>query len=325
MSGEFDLIARCFAPLAGPEGLDLKDDAALFRPPEGEDIVITADANVAGVHFLEGEQADVIARRLLRTNLSDIAAKGARPLGYLLTLALPPSIDVAWLDRFAAGLAADQARYGVRLFGGDTVSTAGPVVASITALGAVASGRMIRRAGAAPGDAVFVTGTIGDAGLGLAVAEGRAAAGLTPAERQFLETRFKLPEPPVGFGAALGAAGLASAAADVSDGLVADAGHIAVASGVRIEIESAAAPCSPAALASGVDRAVLLTSGDDYEIVFTAHPGHAEALAELGALHGVRVTRIGAVSSCAGGQPSAVLLDSAGAETVLEKAGYTHR
>jgi thiamine-monophosphate kinase len=185
---EFGLIARCFAPLAGPAGLGLLDDAALLAPPPGRELVISADALVAGVHFLPDDPADLIARKLLRANLSDLAAKGAVPLGYLLTVAAPRATPEAWFSAFAAGLALDQAEYGVTLLGGDTTSTPGPVCLSLTILGHVAPGAMVRRSGARAGDGIWVTGTIGDAALGLAVA--RAGAG-----DAFLLDRYRLPRP----------------------------------------------------------------------------------------------------------------------------------
>lgn len=323
MAGEFDLIARYFAPLAGPEGLGLKDDAALLTPPEGEDLVLTADANVVGVHILPDAPADIVARRLLRTNLSDLAAKGARPLGYLLTLALPADIDAAWVEAFAAGLARDQADYGLNLFGGDTVSTPGPVVASITAFGAVASGRMLRREGAAPGDALFVTGSIGDGAFGLEAASG-GLTDLTAEHRAFLADRYLLPRPPVAFGQALAASGLATAAADVSDGLIADAGHVAEASGVAIDVAAAATPFSPAAqavLAAAPARlAEALTGGDDYEIVFAAPPDAEAALRRLAEEADTVVTRIGDVRKGAGVRALAV----DGAELPLDRRGFEH-
>lgn len=327
-AGEFDLIARYFAPLAGPEGLGLKDDAAVLTPPPGQDLVLTADANVAGVHFLPDEAPDIVARRLLRTNLSDLAAKGARPMGYLLTIALPAETDEAWVAGFAEGLGRDQAAYGVALFGGDTVSTTGPVVASITALGQVPTGAMLRRAGARPGDAVFVTGAIGDGVFGLDAAQGRldALGALDAGAVAYLADRYRLPRPPVAFGPALAASGLATAAADVSDGLAADAGHIARASGVVIEIEAAMTPLSEAGAALvALDAGRLaqaLTGGDDYQILFTAPADAAPRLSALAAAENIRVTRIGRVLAGAG---TVRVVSDDGASLALARAGYVHR
>ena len=143
LAGEFDLIAQCFAPLAGPEGLGLKDDAALFHPNPGTELVYTVDAVAAGVHFLPEEAPELIAKRLVRVNISDLAAKGAKPRGYLLTIALPHDLDIAWVQAFAKGLGEDQEAYGFQLFGGDTISTPGPLFMSLTAIGEVGQARMI--------------------------------------------------------------------------------------------------------------------------------------------------------------------------------------
>jgi len=326
LNGEFDLIARHFAPLAGPEGLGLLDDAAQLAPPLGHDLILTTDANVQGVHFLTDESPDFVARRLLRTNLSDLAAKGARPLGYLLTLALPPEADEAWIAGFAAGLAADQAVYDVALFGGDTVSTSGPLVASIAAVGVAPAGRMLRRSGAKDGDALYVTGTVGDGGFGLDVAQGRLA-GLSAAHAAYLESRYRLPEPRVAFGLKLGRSGVATAAADVSDGLVADAGHIAKASGLAAAIEARATPLSAAAaavLAAAPERlADAMSAGDDYEIVFTAPPEATGVVRALAAETGLPVARIGRVHAGPAGQVAVIGRD--GEPLQLGRLGYAHR
>src|SRR6201996_4060674 len=171
--GEDDLIARYFAPLAGPAGLGLKDDAALLTPPSDRDLVLTTDALVAGVHFPADDPPGTIARKALRVNLSDLAAKGARPLGFLLTLALPSDWRDEWLAAFAGGLCADVLAFKCPLIGGDTVATPGPLTLSVTAVGAVAQGRMPRRTGVRPGDRLYVTGTIGDAAIGLKMRLGR--------------------------------------------------------------------------------------------------------------------------------------------------------
>src|ERR1700761_5228151 len=196
-SGEDSLIARYFKPLAtDPGALGLTDDAALLRA-SGEDIVVTTDALVEEVHFLADDPPDTIAQKALRVNLSDLAAKGASPAGFVLTLALR-SVDENWLAAFARGLGADIAAYNCPLLGGDTVSTPGPLMVSITAFGRVPEGRMIQRSGAKPGDHVVVTGTIGDAALGLDILKkGRAATALAgdAASREMLVGRYRVPEP----------------------------------------------------------------------------------------------------------------------------------
>src|ERR1700676_3018205 len=180
--GEFGRLGRFFAPLTGPGGLGLKDDAALVDCTPGHRLVVTVDALVEGVHYLSDDPAALIARRLLRVNLSDLAAMGARPLHYLLATALPATLGDDWVARFAEGLAEDQNRFGVQLLGGDSVSTSGPAVLSLTALGEVRIGAEIRRSGARPGDRIWVSGTIGDAFLGLRVLRG-AYPNLAPADR----------------------------------------------------------------------------------------------------------------------------------------------
>lgn len=287
--GEFSLIARHFAPLAGEGALGLTDDAALLTPPPGRDLVLSADAMVAGVHFLPGDPADLVARKLLRVNLSDLAAKGAVPLGYLLTLSAPRETPDSWFAAFAAGLAEDQRAFGVALLGGDTTSTSGPVSLSLTIIGHVAPGAMVRRDGARPGDGVWVTGTIGDGALGLAAAQGRLSD-----PSGFLLDRYRLPRPRVG----LAIAGVASAGMDVSDGLVQDLGHICRASGVAAAIEAERVPLSEAARAAGPDwLETCLTSGDDYELLLAAPPEREGALRAEAARAGVPVTRIGVLST----------------------------
>src|SRR5882672_4261700 len=188
--GEFERIRRFFAPLAGPGGLGLLDDAAIVDCKAGHQLVVTVDAIVAGVHYLPDDPPDLVARKLLRVNLSDLAAMGARPRHYLLTTALPAALDDAWLARFAEGLAEDQRHYGIDLLGGDSVATQGPAVLSLTAIGEVAAGAEIRRSGASPGDRIWVSGTIGDAFLGLRVLRGGYPT-LAPADHAALVARFQ--------------------------------------------------------------------------------------------------------------------------------------
>ena len=227
LPAEFSLIARHFRPLAGPGALDLSDDAALLTPPSGRQLVLTTDAMVAGVHFLPDDPPDLVGRKLLRVNLSDLAAKGAVPLNYLMTVSVPKDTPEAWYAGFAAGLARDQATYGVTLLGGDTTSTPGPISLSLTIIGHVAPGTAIHRFGAQAGDEIWVTGTIGDGALGLAAATGRLSDATG-----FLLDRYRLPQPRVG----LELAGIASAGMDVSDGLVQDLGHICRASALAADI-----------------------------------------------------------------------------------------
>src|SRR5580693_9391108 len=217
--GEFERIRRFFAPLAGPGGLGLVDDAALVDCTPGRRLVITADAIVAGVHYLPEDPPDLVARKLLRVNLSDLAAMGAQPLHYVLTTALPTELGREWLARFAEGLREDQDRFGIDLLGGDSVGTAGPAVLSMTAIGEVAAGREIRRSGAEPGDLIWVSGTIGDAFLGLGVLRGGHSQ-LAQEHRDYLIRRFQVPDPRTVLGPLL--SGIVHAMIDVSDGLLAD-------------------------------------------------------------------------------------------------------
>ncbi len=323
--GEFDLIARCFRPLATDAGaFGLTDDAALFVPPEGRDLVLTKDAVVAGVHFLPDEAPARIARKALRVNLSDLFAKGAEPVGYLLSLALPDGWTVPWLDAFATGLGADQKAYGLSLFGGDTVRTPGPLVVSITCFGTVPHGAMLRRGGARPGDALYVTGTIGDAALGLLAARGQLPTEIDSGAGGFLEARYRLPDPPRAAIESLRAH--ASAAMDISDGLIGDLEKLCAASGAGACLTQAGIPLSAGARACvDHDPAYLetcLTGGDDYEIL-AAIPQEARAAFEADAARGgLVVTRIGDVLPDAAG---VTLRDDAGRPVTLRQKGYVHR
>ncbi|MCP1336076.1 thiamine-phosphate kinase [Futiania mangrovi] len=324
-AGEFDLIARHFAPLAKdmPGTFGLLDDAAAIAPPPGCDLVLTKDAMVAGVHFLPDDDPADVAAKLLRVNLSDLAAKGARPYGYLLATSWPHGTPEATVARFASGLAADQSRYGIGLLGGDTTATPGPLTLSLTAIGLVPAGGMVRRGGARPGDVVAVTGTIGDAALGLRVRQG-TLGGLAGGHAGALRTAYLLPQPPVAFGPAL--VGRAHAALDVSDGLVADLGHMAKASGVRIVVRMDCVPLSDAvraALSCGAaELTEVLTGGDDYQIAFSASKSNFNVLEADAARCGVGVTAIGEIAGA--GAPAVEVLDESGRAMKFLREGYTH-
>ena len=298
---EFGLIERLFAPLAKgfPGALDLKDDAALVAASPGCSIVVTADALVAGEHFLPTDPADAVARKAVRTNVSDLAAMGAKPLALLLTIALPRDITIEWLDGFAAGLKMDIEEFGVSLIGGDTVATAGPLTLSITALGEAEPARTLRRSNARSGDVVWVSGSIGDGALGLFVELGQGA-GIDPALSAFLLDRYRLPRPRVALGRAL--PGLAHAAMDVSDGLIGDLGHICDASGVGAVIEADEVPLSEAARAAisagwGKGLETALTGGDDYELLFTAPESATDTLRALSNSLALPLTPIGRIAA----------------------------
>jgi thiamine-monophosphate kinase len=313
LPAEFSLIARHFRPLAGPGALHLADDAALFTPPPGRELVLSADAMVAGVHFLPDDPPATVGRKLLRVNLSDLAAKGAVPVGYLMTVSTPKDTPDAWFAGFAAGLALDQADYGVVLLGGDTTSTPGPVSLSLTVIGHVAPGTAVLRSGARPGDEIWVTGTIGDGALGLQVALGKLAD-----DSGHLLERYRLPRPRVG----LRLAGVASAAMDVSDGLVQDLAHLCRAGGVAAEIEADAVPLSEAALAAGPAwLETCLTGGDDYELLLAVPAHRRAALVSEAARVGIAVTRIGGFRP---GPPDVTVRLANGAPMALTKRGWSH-
>lgn len=323
--GEFDIIREIFAPLSrGANGaFGLNDDAAMLA---GGDYIITADMMIEGVHFLKTDPLDLVARKLMRVNLSDLAAKGAKPIGYLLTCAWPARAKWESIERFAEGLAADQALYKVVLYGGDTTRHAAagaPLTISASFFGAAARQGMIRRDGAKPGDDVYVSGAIGDAGLGLAVLQKRER--FSAADREFLAARYRLPEPRITLGGAL--AGFASAAIDVSDGLIADAKHLAETSGCAIAIDAPSTPLSAAAqrwLARQDDKNTaygqLFSAGDDYELLFTAPPRARRAVEMAAKVSKTLVTRIGSATKGEGVR----LKDENGREIDVETGGYNH-
>ena len=294
---EFDSIAKLFRPLAtGPEALGLTDDAALLPQRPGYELVVTTDTLVEGVHFLANDPPGQIAQKLLRVNLSDLAAKGAEPYGYLLNVAWTSAWDEPRRTAFAGGLAEDQARFGLRLFGGDTVSTPGAFTVGATVFGWVEPGGMVRRSGARAGDRLVVSGTIGDGALGLKAALGQLSAG--QADREALERRYRLPEPRCALTPVLQR--YARAAADISDGLLADAFNIARASGVGLEIELGDIPLSVAAgrwVQAQADPTkalmALATGGDDYEIACAIEASQARDFVAAATAIGVEAQIVG--------------------------------
>jgi len=304
---EFGIIAKYFAPLAGPGALGLTDDAALLPPRDGHDLVVTTDAIAEGVDFFGFDPPFTIAQKALRVNLSDLAAKGAEPAHYLLNLSLPHTVTPEWLAGFADGLACDQTQFGIALLGGDTAATDGALAIAVTAFGFVPHGRMVTRGGAKAGDHVYVTGCIGDSGGGLAIFK-REKHTLSDDDRDALIAGYRVPRPPVEFAARLRA--IATASVDVSDGLIADLGHIAHASRVRIVVEGARVPLSAALRALwGADTLLrAVGAGDDYQIAFTGPPG----------LDGP-FTAIGHVEAGAG-----VVLTLDGRPVDIPRRGYRH-
>jgi thiamine-monophosphate kinase len=324
-SGEDSLIARYFRPIAtDPGAFNLGDDAAVLKA-DGDDIVVTTDAIVEGVHFLADDPPDTVARKALRVNLSDLAAKGATPAGFVLTLALRAADD-AWLKPFARGLGSDAGLFGCPLLGGDTVSTPGPLMISITAFGRVPPGKMVHRSGAKPGDRVMVTGTIGDASLGLDILRGGAAASALAddaAAKAMLVGRYRVPQPRNALAKAV--RDHANAAMDVSDGLAGDLAKLCTASGVSAVIDVPGIPLSAAAaklLARGtVGIDAIVSGGDDYEILCAIPENRFEAFAKAAGVAGVAVTSIGTVIA---DTSAPRFLDGEGREIALKRLSYSH-
>lgn len=318
---EFGIIARHFAPLATASGaFGLRDDAAAIPARPGFDLIVTTDQIAEGMDFFKHDPPATIAKKALRVNLSDLAAKGASSEYYLLSIALPHGMTDEWLADFAIGLNTDQESYGISLLGGDTSATEGPLAIGVTAFGFVPQGRMVKRSGAKPGDAIYVTGTIGDSAGGLAIFR-REKHSLTEIQRDYLVGRYRIPEPPVGFGRRL--ADFATASVDISDGLVADIGHLAAASGVAARIDAAAIPLSGALRAfwgGGTDAVVrAATAGDDYQIAFAAPPARDADIRSAATQAGVDVARIGDVTAGEG-----ISLRVNGKEVVVPQPGYRH-
>ena len=318
-SAEDRLIARYFKPLAKHRGaFGLADDAAAITPPPGHDLVLKTDGLIAGVHFFADDPADGVARKALRVNLSDLAAKGAAPLGFLLSIALAKGFDENWLAAFARGLGEDADAYQCPLLGGDTDSTPGPISISISAFGTLPTGTMVRRSGAKVGDRVFVSGTIGDAALGLRVRKGELKD-----TSGHLVSRYRLPQPRNALAEAVRAH--ASAAMDVSDGLAGDLAKLCRASGVSADIEVARVPLSPAATqALAAEPAAIepiLTGGEDYEIICAIPPGAMREFRAAANRAGVPVSEIGRIVA---GDAAPRFLDEAGRALNFARPGYSH-
>jgi thiamine-monophosphate kinase len=321
-SGEDKLIERFFKPLAQhPGALALSDDAAYLTPPAWHDLVLTTDMTVAGVHFLPDDPPETIGQKALRVNLSDLAAKGADPVGALLAISFAGNIEEEWIEEFSRGLGKDCVQFNCPLFGGDTTKTPGPLSIAIAAIGKVPSGKMVKRAGAKHGDLVVVSGTIGDAALGLLAAKGDPKLKEHP-EADDLISRYRVPRPRMELAPLL--RDYANAAMDISDGLVGDLSKLAAVSGVSAKIGTAKLPLSIPAydaihLAPGYLTAVL-TGGDDYEVLAAVPEALFAAFAEAAGKVGVPVTAIGRFAS---GEGIAVL-DASGKELSFEKASFSH-
>ncbi|VBB69265.1 Thiamine-monophosphate kinase [invertebrate metagenome] len=322
---EFELIETLFVPLTMgfPGALGLKDDAALLNPPTGYSVVMTADAMVAGVHFRPDDPPDLIACKLVRVNLSDLAAMGAHPWVMLATLAFPDSADENWIHQFATGLGNDGQQFGIPLIGGDTIATPGPATFSLTACGLVSQGQALRRSGARPGDILYVTGTIGDGALGLQTLSGQLSFSDDESELAgYLISRYHLPQPRLIVGAGL--VGMATACLDVSDGLLQALSLLCQESGVGARMTVEQLPLSPAAVAA-VRQApnwleTIVTGGDDYELLFTAPPSTQKALEQLAWTAATAITAVGTI--IAGGE--VVVLSPAGETVPFPRLGYQH-
>jgi len=324
---EDGLIARYFRPLAtAPGAARLLDDAASYRAPDGYELILTTDAIVAGVHFFADDPPDAVARKALRVNLSDLAAKGAAPAGYLLTIALTEDWSEDWLESFCEGLSSDQEEFGISLYGGDTVRTPGPLFISVTAFGLTPEGRVPRRTKATVGQKLYVTGTVGDAALGLKIRlDGtlKSRWGLNAAETEHLLDRYLLPEPRLKAAALV--AEFATAAMDVSDGLAGDLGRMCAASEVGAVLDAGRVPLSAAARkAVETDPSALpsvLTGGDDYEVLATVDADRAADFERAAKTAGVAMTEIGQIVAPFSGR---VRVERAGQTLALDRLAFRH-
>jgi thiamine-monophosphate kinase len=310
---EFSLIARYFAPLSQSfaGAMSLSDDAAFVTPEPGKVLVVTTDAIVEGVHFLSNTPADLVARKLVRVNLSDLAAKGAKPFAVLFNAVFPKTLEESWIASFSAGLKQDFDQFGISLIGGDTVSTPGPLCLALTALGWATIGMTPHRSVAKAGDDIWVSGTIGDGGAGLLVAKGNFAS-------DYLRDRYQLPQPRVELGQAI--AGLVNAAMDVSDGLIQDLGHICAASNLGAELLLDHIPLSQAYRETGLSVLDAASMGDDYELLFTASPHQSEAIQDQSLRCGIDIARIGRMIEGKG----VCCHDAKGAIVTPTRTGWQH-
>ncbi len=312
--GEFDFIAQHFRPLAGRGAMELRNDGATMALPAGEELVLSSDTMVEGLHFLPDDPADTVARKLLRCNLSDLAAMGARPRHYMLNVSVPAGrhYDENWFTKFASGLAADQKQYDISLLGGDTTGSPSPLMLNVTILGSVRQGEVLRRDGAQPGDGVWVTGSLGRAALGLQVRLGK----LDGSEDSLVEA-YRIPTPRVG----LSLYGIVSAAMDISDGLVQDCGHIAEESGVAITLFEEKLPFTSEVMAHmATHREMILLGGDDYELLMTCPPTQEDALQAHCRKHDVPLTKVGTVTEGQG----VTMLDKQQQPISFSRTGWQH-
>lgn len=316
---EISIIDRYFRPLAGEGAYELRDDAGTIAPPPGMEFVVTTDMVARDVHFLR-DPPETIAKKALRVNLSDLVAKGATPVAYLLSLGVSAEIDEAWLASFANGLREDQDRYSIRLLGGDTIAVPDRTVVSITALGVVPRGRMVRRSGGRPGDVLYVSGVVGGSALGLALLREEPGPWekFAQRERETLIARYRVPDPPAGLAPIL--LGHASAAMDVSDGLVGDCDKLCAASGCSAILEADAVPFPPGTRREPALVARLIAAGEDFEVLAAVSPERAAGFESAALAAGVSVTAIGRL--IAGKGPVKVIL--AGQPLALSERAFVH-
>lgn len=323
---EFSFIDQYFRPLAGAGALDLRDDAAVFMPPAGKEIVIAADSLVENVHFFSTDDSYTVGQKLLRCNLSDLAAMGATPFGYLLTVSCSKDFSKDWFDGFCKGLEADQNKFNCFLLGGDTTSTSGPLVLSLTILGYVQKGEVVKRIGAQKGDEIWVTGHIGDSALGLKILLNELENKNIPLHTaQFLKNRYWCPQPRVG----LKINNIASASMDISDGLVQDLGHLARENNLCMHISSQQIPLSDSAQnvieLNPKEYFTCLSGGDDYELLLCIPPKNRAFLLKNAADAGIKVTCIGVCEDPSlHGTDKVILVDQKGQKLYLKREGWSH-
>lgn len=318
MSAEFDLIARYFTRPVTRAHLGVGDDCALISVADGCELAVSTDTLVSGTHFFADADAEKLGHKSLAVNLSDLAAMGATPRYATLALTLP-TVDAMWLEKFSRGFFALADRHEMELIGGDT--TSGPLAITITVMGEIAKGRALRRDAAKEGDDVWVTGSLGGAALALLSMQNKLPVAVSTFRA--VEDRLHLPQPRVEMGRAL--VGVAHAAIDVSDGLIADLGHLCARSQLAATIERALVPMSAGLLGIRADLrdACALAGGDDYELCFTVPPANRQTIEKLGAEIGVAVTRIGHMHARAEGALVTVI-DENKRDVTPAKTGYTH-
>lgn len=315
---EFSIIEKYFAPLSGAGSFGFKDDAAILNVPKNKALVVTNDAIAEGVHFLGGTDPKLIAQKAIRTNLSDLAAKGAKPFAISLALGVHRSCDEKWIKRFAKGLESDCKQYGLSLCGGDTFSSSGGITVSITAFGHITKKDYASRLGAKAGHQLYVTGTIGDAALGLSLAYENKDK--VSAAEKYLIKRYELPQPRVE--AANLIAKYASAAMDISDGFIGDLDKLCAASNVAIEIKSSSIPISKQALKMrNVPVTKLLTGGDDYELLIAVAPANVVAFEKAAVRLEFPVSYLGKFKR---GEAEAQIMDENGECWVFKHRSYVH-